>query len=210
MRILFKFLLGTALVIIGIAALMLIPSPQPASPKPWEISVMPDNQIEVMGVHLGTTRYSEIQQLWREAGEVALFIPENNDISAEVFFESINLGGLSARAVINLQVAEEKLKTMASRAVSAKLQPSGARRYDPAFDDKQDLLSAPAIAITYIPSVRIDAEMVRSRFGEPEKISNEVEESESTAQIWHYPAIGLTIRLHPEERPVMTYTARTS
>ena len=38
MRILLKFLLGTALVIIGIAALMLIPSPQPTDPKPWEIN----------------------------------------------------------------------------------------------------------------------------------------------------------------------------
>lgn len=207
MRILLKFFFGTALVIVGIAALMLIPSPQPTAPKPWEITLKPDNQIEVLGVHLGTTTYAEIQQLWREAGEAALFITENDDISAEAFFESINLGGLSARAVVNLQVAEENLQAMASRAVSAKLQPSGARRYDPAYDDKQYLLSAPAIAITYIPSVRIDADMVRTRFGEPEQITNESEES--TAQIWHYPASGLTIRLHPEERPVLTYTART-
>ncbi|THF54310.1 MAG: lytic murein transglycosylase, partial [Methylophaga nitratireducenticrescens] len=37
---------------------------------------MPDEQIEVMGVHLGSTSYAEIQQLWREAGEVALFMTE--------------------------------------------------------------------------------------------------------------------------------------
>ncbi|WP_292402130.1 MULTISPECIES: lytic murein transglycosylase [unclassified Methylophaga] len=208
MRILLKFLLGTTLVIIAIAALMLVPSPQPTAPKPWEVTVMPDNQIQVMGVHLGTTTYGEIQQLWREAGEAALFISENDDISAEVFFESINLGGLSARTVLNLQLPEEKLQAMAARAVSAKLQPSGARRYDPAFDDKQALLAAPAIVLTYIPSVRLDEEMVHTRFGEPEQIQNEAEES--PAQIWHYPNIGLTIRLHPEERPMLTYTARSS
>ena len=171
MRILLKFLLGTTLVVIAIAALMLVPSPQPKAPKPWEVTVMPDNQIEVMGVHLGTTTYGEIQQLWREAGQ-------------------------------------EVLQAMAERALSAKLQPSGARRYDPAFDDKQALLSAPAAVLTYIPSVRLDEEMVRTRFGEPEQIHNEAEES--PAQIWLYPNIGLTIRLHPEERPVLTYTARTS
>ena len=208
MRILLKFLLGTTLVIIAIAALMLVPSPQPTAPKPWEVTVMPDNQIQVMGVHLGTTTYGEIQQLWREAGEAALFISENDDISAEVFFESINLGGLSARTVLNLQLPEEKLQAMAARAVSAKLQPSGARRYDPAFDDKQALLAAPAIVLTYIPSVRLDEEMVHTRFGEPEQIQNEAEES--PAQIWHYPNTGLTIRLHPEERPMLTYTARSS
>ncbi len=49
---------------------------------------------------------------------------------------------------------------------------------------------------------------MRTRFGEPEQIHNEAEES--PAQIWLYPNIGLTIRLHPEERPVLTYTARTS
>lgn len=208
MRTLLKFLIGTALVIVGIAALMLVPSPQPMDPKPWEITTMPDEQIEVMGVHLGTTTYAEIQQLWREVGEVALFISENERITAEVFFESINLGGLSARIVLNLQVDHEELTSMAARAASAKLQPSGARRYDPAYDDKQRLLAAPATAITYIPTVRLDEEMVRNRFGEPAEISDEAEES--TAKIWHYPESGLTIRLHPEERPVLTYTALTS
>ena len=207
MRILLKFLLGTVLVIIGIAALMLVPSPQPDAPKPWEITIMPDNQIEVMGVHLGRTTYAEMQQMWREAGEVALFISENERITAEVFFESINLGGLSARVVANLQIDEDELNAMASRAASAKLQPSGARRYDPAFDDKQRFLAAPVTVITYIPSVRIDDEMVRNRFGEPNEIRPE--STESLAQIWDYPAYGLTIRLHPEERPVLTYTART-
>lgn len=206
MRILLKFLLGTVFVIIGIAALMLVPSPQPNAPKPWEIKVMPDNQIEVMGVHLGTTTYAEMQQMWREAGEVGLFISENERITAEVFFESINLGGLSARVVANLQIDENELKTMASRAASAKLQPSGARRYDPAFDDKQRFLAAPVTVITYIPSVRLDEEMVRTRFGEPDDIR--AESDESTAQIWSYPAFGLTVRLDPEERPVLTYTAR--
>lgn len=205
MRILLKFLFGTALVIIGIAALMLIPSPQPDAPRPWEITVMPDRQIEVMGVHLGTTTYGEIQQLWREAGEVALFISDHEPISAEVFFDSINLGGLSARVVVNLQLDQATLQSMAERAASAKLQPSGARRYDPAFDDKQDLLAAPAFAITYIPSVRLDEEMLRNRFGEPGQV---VQEPETAATIWHYPQNGLTIRLHPEERSVLTYTAR--
>lgn len=204
MRILFKALLGTALIIIGIGALMLVPSPQPMDPKPWQVTLMPDDKVEVMGVHLGTTPYAEIQQLWREAGEVALFITDNDHTTAEVFFESVNLGGLSARVVINLQVDENELRSMALRAASAKLQPSGARRYDPAFDDKQRLLTAPATAITYLPRVRLDAEMLRNRFGEPEEITNETEES--TAQIWHYPALGLTIRLHPEDRPVLTYS----
>lgn len=166
---------------------------------------MPDRQIEVMGVHLGTTTYGEIQQLWREAGEVALFISDHEPISAEVFFDSINLGGLSARVVVNLLLDQATLQSMAERASSAKLQPSGARRYDPAFDDKQDLLAAPAFAMTYIPSVRLDEEMLRNRFGEPEQVA---QEPETTATIWHYPQYGLTIRLHPEERSVLTYTAR--
>lgn len=208
MRILLKLFFGTALVIIAIAALMLVPSPQPTAPKPWEVTILPDNQIEVMGVHLGTTSYAEIQQMWREAGEVALFIAENERITAEVFFESINLGGLSARVVVNLKLDDDELKAIASRAASAKLQPSGARRYDPAFDDKQRLLAAPVTALTYIPSVRLDDEMLRNRFGEPDEIRTESEES--AAQIWYYPAFGLTVRLHPEERPVLTYTARTS
>lgn len=206
MRLFFKFIMGTFFLLIGIGLLMLIPSPQPDAPKPWEISIMPDEQIKVMGVHLGTTRYADVQKIWREAGEVAIFVDDNNEPSAEVFFEAINLGGLSARAVLNLQVDENALHIMASRATSGRLQPSGARRYDPAFDDKQELLAAPVSAITYIPSIRLDAEMVGNRFGEP--IAIEQESAESEAEIWDYSASGLTIRLHPDERPILTYTAR--
>lgn len=206
MRLFFKFILGVFFLLVAIGLLMLIPSPQPDDPKPWEISIMPDEQIKVMGIHLGTTRYADVQQMWREAGEVAIFVDDNNAPSAEVFFEAINLGGLSARAVLNLQVNENKLQTMISRATSGKLQPSGARRYDPAFADKEELLTAPVTAITYIPSVRLDAEMIRNRFGEP--ISIQQESAESAAEVWDYSTSGLTIRLHPDERPILTYTAR--
>lgn len=206
MRLFFKCIMGIFFLLAAIGLLMLIPSPQPDDPKPWEISIMPDEQIKVMGIHLGTTRYAEVQQIWREAGEVAIFAEENQAPSAEVFFDALNLGGLSARAVLNLQVDSDKLQAMTSRAISGKLQPSGARRYDLAFDDQQELLAAPVTVITYIPSVRLDAEMLSKRFGEP--ITIQQESAESATEIWDYSTRGLTIRLHPDERPILTYTAR--
>lgn len=206
MRLFFKCIMGIFFLLAAIGLLMLIPSPQPDDPKPWEISIMPDEQIKVMGIHLGTTRYAEVQQIWREAGEVAIFAEENQAPSAEVFFDALNLGGLSARAVLNLQVDSDKLQAMTSRAISGKLQPSGARRYDLAFDDQQELLAAPVTAITYIPSVRLDAEMLSKRFGKP--IAIQQESAESATEIWDYSTSGLTIRLHPDERPILTYTAR--
>lgn len=75
MRILLKFLLGTTLVVIAIAALMLVPSPQPKAPKPWEVTVMPDNQIEVMGLHLGTTTYGKFSSYGVKLGKrLCLFL----------------------------------------------------------------------------------------------------------------------------------------
>ena len=194
------------LVFVGILALMLVPSPQPDAPKPWEISMQPDGEIKVFDIHLGSDTYADAQQRWQEAGEAALFAEDDKVITAEVFFDRINLSGLSAKIVANLRVDEAILDEIAANASSSKLQPSGARRLEPAFEDKARLLDAPIMAITYIANYRPDEAMLRSRFGEPVEITGDPEDPQ--AEIWQYPDSHLSIRLHPDDKPVFVYQAR--
>ena len=205
-----KFLIKTIAVILlifaGILALTLVPSPQPDGPKPWEISMQADGEIKVFDIHLGSDTYADAQQRWREAGEAALFAEDGEVITAEVFFDRINLSGLSAKIVANLQVDDATLNDIAANASSSKLQPSGARRLEPAFEDKARLRDAPIMAITYIANYRPDDVMLRSRFGEPADITGDPEDPQ--AEIWQYPESHLSIRLHPDDKPVFVYQAR--
>lgn len=208
MNILLKIILIIMLVIASIMALMLLPSPQPNAPKPWEITMQRDGEIKVFGIHLGQDTYRDAQQRWQEAGEAALFAEAGEVATAEVFFDRINLSGLSAKIVANLQLPDATLTELATNASSSKLQPSGARRLEIAFDDKARLLDAPIIAITYIANYRPDEAMLRSRFGEPAEITSDPEDP--LAVTWHYPESHLHIRLHPEDKPVFVYQARSA
>lgn len=206
MKLLIKILLIFVLIIAGILLLTLLPSPQPDAPKPWEISMQADGEIKVFDIHLGTDSYRDAQQRWREAGEAALFAEDGEVATAEVFFDRINLSGLSAKIVTNLALPEQTLNEMAANATSSKLQPSGARRLELAYEDKARLLDAPIIAITYIANYRPDETMLRSRFGEPTEITGDPNDPQ--AEIWQYLESHLSIRLHPEDKPVFVYQAR--
>ena len=55
MRIIRNLIIGLVLLIGGVMLLMLIPSPQAPADKPWEVTVMPDGNSRVLGIHLGQT-----------------------------------------------------------------------------------------------------------------------------------------------------------
>ncbi|NOQ94380.1 MAG: lytic murein transglycosylase [Methylophaga sp.] len=203
MRILRHFLIGLFLTIAGIAALMLIPSKQAVAPMPWEVTVMPDGNSKVFGIHLGTTTYRQAQEQFHEYGKTAIFTQEGMPHTVEAFFNSINLGGLSAKLVLNLKVPASHIDGMVSRAMEARLQPSGAHRYQLNNDDNANLINAPITTITYIPSVKLDAEMVRYRFGNADTI--ELDSDNPTTEIWIYNELGLAIRMTEGEKTVLEY-----
>lgn len=198
-----KFIIGLLLTIAGIAALMLIPSKQAPAPMPWEITIMPNGKSKVFGIHLGTTTYRQAQELFHEYGKTALFTQENKPASVEAYFNSLNLGGLSAKLVLNLDVPVSRIDEMKSRALEARLQPSGAHLYKLSNSDNAELVNAPVVAITYIPSVRLNADMVRYRFGDAAFIEQDI--NSPNTKIWHYPELALMIRMDDGEKTVLQY-----
>tara|TARA_R110002050_G_scaffold57423_5_gene129325 strand:- start:247134 stop:247748 length:615 start_codon:yes stop_codon:yes gene_type:complete len=203
MRIFRNFLIGLFLTIIGIGALLFIPSPQAPAPMPWEITIMPDGKSKVFGIHLGTTTYNHTYELFHEFGKIAAFSEEGKTSTVEAFFDSIHLAGITGKLVLNLDVPEQQISEMMSRAYEARLQDSGAHRYELRNSDNASLVNAPIIAITYVPSVKLNADIARFRFGEPESVSEDPVDAK--VAIWHYPSTGLTIRMSPDEKTVLQY-----
>ena len=209
MRIIRNFIVGLLLVLVGIAAIMLIPSPQPPASKPWEVTVMPDNNVQVFGIHLGKTDYKTAQQALRVFGKTAIFTDPDNKATVEAYFDSVNLGGLSAKMVLNLDVDEDKIADMLERASAGKLQPSGAHQHELAEEDKQFLLSSPVAAITYIPSVRLDEEMIQERFGAPDSTNTGLPDDEGNADIiWLYQKLNLTVIFSSNNKTLLIYQTK--
>lgn len=203
MRLFRNFLIGLFLTIVGIGALLFIPSKQAPAPMPWEITIMPDGKSRVFGIHLGTTTYRYTQQVFHEFGKIAAFAEQGKPSTVEAFFDSIHLGGLTGKLVLNLDVPEQRINEMTSHANEARLQESGAHRYELNNSDKESLIDAPIIAITFIPSVKLNADIARYRFGDPANIMQD--DNNSNTKIWHYPLTGLTIRINEHEKTILQY-----
>lgn len=198
-----KFFAGLILTIAAISALLLIPSQQLAAPMPWQITVMPDGQISVFNIHLASTNYRQAQQSFRSYGQTSIFSQAGEPSTVEAFFNSVNIGGLSAKVVLNLVVNDNEIKEMKSRATEAKLQPSGAHRYQLSNQDKLTLIDATVSAITYIPSVRLDREIILYRFGNTDNVMKDPKNSNT--EVWQYPTLGLTIYLNDSKKTIMQY-----
>ena len=170
---------------------------------------MPDNNVQVFGIHLGKTDYKTAQQALRVFGKTAIFTDPDNKATVEAYFDSVNLGGLSAKMVLNLVVDEDKIADMLERASAGKLQPSGAHQHELAEEDKQFLLSSPVAAITYIPSVRLDEEMIQERFGAPDSTNTGLPDDEGNADIiWLYQKLNLTVIFSSNNKTLLIYQTK--
>jgi len=194
------------LIIVGIAGLMLIPSKQADAPMPWEVELMQDGNSKVFDIHLGTTTYGQAQQILRQYGKTAIFSQEGQESTVEAYFNSINMGGLSAKLILNLSASKEQINEMTSNALEARLQDSGAHKYTLNNNANEELVNATVTAITYIPSVKLDAEMVLHRFGQAERIEQLTDDE--TTEIWHYLSLGLTIQLNSQEKTILLYQSQ--
>lgn len=203
MRLFRNFLIGLFLTIVGIGALLFIPSKQAPAPMPWDITIMPDGKSKVFGIHIATTVYSQTKELFNEFGKIAAFAQQGKASTVEAFFNSIHIGGLTGKLVLNLDIPEQQIIEMISHANEARLQDSGAHRYELSNSDNASVVNAPIIAITFIPSVKLNADIARYRFGDPDSIEQDT--INPITRIWHYPNSGLTIRINENEKTILQY-----
>lgn len=199
-----KFLIGLVLTIVGITSLMLIPSTQKPAPMPWEVTTMEDGNSKVFDIHIGTSTYRHAQQVLRQYGKTAVFTEEGKPSTAEAFFDSINLGGLSGKLVLTLNATDDIVNSLISSALEARIQPSGAHRY--VLNNSDQLIETVVTSITYIPSIKLKANMLRHRFGEPNLIS--ADEENPATELWHYSDINLMVRRNDNEKTVLQYQSR--
>lgn len=199
-----KFLIGLILTIVGITSLMLIPSTQNPAPMPWEITTMEDGNSNVFDIHIGTSTYRHAQQVLRQYGKTAVFTEEGKPATAEAFFDSINLGGLSGKLVLTLDATDDVVASLMSTALEARIQPSGAHRY--VLNSSDQLIDTAVTSITYIPSIKLKSGMLKHRFGEPDSMS--YDEDNPATELWNYSEIGLMIRRNDHEKTILQYQLR--
>jgi hypothetical protein len=81
--------------------------------------------------------------------------------------------------------------------------PSG-KRITLAYDDLVRVRNTPISSLTYLPSVRLEENVIAKRFGEPVQ---RVRENEADVIHWLYPQLGLDVVLGGKEKPLLQYVS---
>ncbi len=185
-------------------AIMRPPGGQPSAlghDLPWQASASQDGAtLTVFSLTLGqSTLRDAVNKLGRRY-DLGLFQNRDGAVQLEAYFRDAVVGGFNARLVLSAQLPDPVLTTLRIHAGAGQPTVGGGRRYPLAEADQDLALKAIVTAITYIPIVKFDADIVRKRFGEPaERIAAK------DGAHWLYPALGLDLLLGDNGQALLQY-----
>lgn len=201
-RKIFFGILGITLIALALAILLPGGRTLDEHPRlPWLIEVDGAGYPSVFGITIGRSTLQQARDNFQQRGETNLFVSPAQVYAVETFFQNLYLSGIKADMVVTLDLDQRELEQMYQRGLRISQLESGAKKVRLSQPDMQSLATARIGHITYLPASELDAELVASRFGEPQR---RITESSGISH-WLYPAKGLDIALNPDGREVFQY-----
>lgn len=171
--------------------------------EPWAIQVLPEGFSRVFGITLGQTTLKDSARGLGSEPVVALVLSSENSGAVEAYFESLALGALSGKMILNVDTTIEQREQMLGRSPKAELMAAGTRRVILSDADRAWVDAAPVSGITFIPAAQLDDAIIQQRFGlAAERIS-----AGEHAEHYLYPSLGLDILLDRKGKEVLQYVA---
>ncbi|MDH2916678.1 MAG: hypothetical protein PXX77_07365 [Gallionella sp.] len=190
--------------VVIILGAFLIPGDRPEKEDlPWHIEHPTADSVRVFGLTLGVSTPAEAEARFKEQAEPSLFKTPEGVMSAEVFFEQINLAGLRSRVVLTVGIPNTEMHAMYERGLRMAATGS-AKKITLTPEDIARLRSLPITSLTYMPGVRVEEALFQKRFGKPTQV---VKEAKTGAIHWLYPQNGLDLTLGGGEKPVLQYVS---
>jgi hypothetical protein len=167
---------------------------------PWQITPAPNGSITVFGLTLGHSTLAEAVRKLGRRYELGLFEDPDGHLTLEAYFRDAVLGGLNARLVLTATLEPARLEALRTRAGPGQPLSAGGRRFALADADAANALTAAITSITYLPLVKLEAELIERRFGPPvERIQI------GDMEHWLYPNQGLDLGQGADGRAVLQY-----
>ncbi len=169
---------------------------------PWQIEVKGPEQVEVMGVAFGKTTLEELRQRFGQVEGIALFRNPDGRYSLEAYLGKVNIGPLTARWIVTLAATQDELKALSARTIKRIKTENGSIRWTLNKNAQSEQAMRAVSTLTMIPGYGgLDADFLRSRFGEPTEIRPVDEDSEQ----WLYPEKGLRILFDRKGKELFEY-----
>jgi hypothetical protein len=174
---------------------------------PWQIEATPQGSTRVFGLLIGESPLQAAERQFQAAAEVSLFkglvgSPPMEKTMIEAYFDKLTLGGLSAKAVLVLDMPQADIDAMYRRGARVSSLGDGTQKVTLTKADLAAVRAAPIASLAYLPRVTLDAALLEKRFGVAAK---RVQEAESGTWHWQYPEKGLDIALDGNGQAVFQY-----
>lgn len=203
------FLAVLALVIaVIVAPLFFLPadhdsSAKPAEGPPWQVEVLPDGSSKVFGLTIGTSTLADARSRLGVDMQLAIVAAPGEAGSLEIFYASVNVGFVTGKLILTGDVAPATVAAMRERAVKTEYMEGVTRKSTLRVEDQEVALRAPIRAVGFIPSIDLDEDLVRQRFGPP------AERIRSGEHVEHllYPDRGLDLILDTQGKEFLQYVA---
>jgi hypothetical protein len=192
---------GILSVLILVGTFFLPGEPRRNDALPWHIEHPTADSVRVFGLTLGESATSDAELRFKAEAEPSLFKSPDGKIVAEMFFEQVNLAGLSSKIVLTIDVPAAELNNMYERGLRMAATVSG-KKVTMTPDDVSLLRTLPISSLTYLPSVHVDQAMFAKRFGQP---AQRIQEKKNGLVHWLYPQDGLDITMGGSEKPLLQY-----
>ncbi|MCU7834515.1 MAG: hypothetical protein KZQ83_04595 [gamma proteobacterium symbiont of Taylorina sp.] len=167
---------------------------------PWQITVVDPQTLHVFDLNIGKDTLGQADKILLSEYELAWFENEDQSISLEAYFLRVNLSGLRARIVLELDSSDLDINYLKKHSGKPEILKSHAIKYP--LDDLAHVMSDKVIkSLTYIPKSSVDAEMLKSRFGQAQKVIN----ADENTEFWLYPDKGLVIMLNHRGKEAFQY-----
>ncbi len=193
--------IGFSIVIFIIALLLPTNVEQNVQGLPWQIQQQ-NGTIQVFNLTLGKSTLSEAENLLQGDAEISLFHSQDGSYSVEAYFDKVEMGGLTAKMILVMNIPAAELREMYLRGVRISQVGSGSNKVSIATEDLHRVRNSPIAGITYLPLINLNPDQLVARFGEPSK---RIREPNSAAEHWLYPRLGLDVVLNESGKEVLQY-----
>ena len=167
---------------------------------PWQITIVDAQTLHVFDLNVGKDNLGQAVKILLSEYELAWFENEDGTIGLEAYFIRVNLSGLRARIVLELDSSALDIAYLKANSGKPEILKSHAIKYP--LDDLAHTMSDKIIkSLTYIPKSSVDAEMLKRRFGQ----SSEVVKADENTEFWLYPQKGLVIMLNQRGKEAFQY-----
>ena len=195
------------LVLITLAIGLLLLSPdtdneqaeEPLTGLPWQIDSLPDGSSRVFGITPGQSTLGDVVEQLGNDMQLAIIAAPGESGNLEMYYSRYSASIITGKLIFVAKMADNTLLQLQERA----FRDGGTRRYRLHPDDLPLAWQAPVKSIIFLPSVNLDEEIARNRFGIP------AETIHSSEQVTHllYPDKGLDFVIDQDGKEVLRYVA---